>query len=219
MDNIQVNLLEVSGLKGAYDAVQKPYGKKVDDPKALLYKVAKIMKHRSVMEHIQFQFDITGSSRLELQEHMRQRTAKPTVRTTRKRMKPMVEEYKKIDILDVEAVELFLYKYTVFPYWMLSCKENDKRNKLYAETLFSRMMQFGSFVRIFEELGTDTAKYEMIESQRTAITWTIDCNNMLKFLDARTALDAHFEIRMIAERMADLLCENEEIKDLITGGF
>jgi thymidylate synthase ThyX len=75
MDRIKVNLLNITGLEAAHLAVQKPYGKKVKDPKKLLHKVAKIMKHESVLEHIIFQFDVTGTSRLELQEHMRHRHA------------------------------------------------------------------------------------------------------------------------------------------------
>lgn len=208
MDQVKVNLLNITGLEAAYLAVQKPYGKKVKDPAKLFYKVSKILKHESVLEHIIFQFEVDGSSRLELQEHMRHRIASPTVASTRYSLAKMVEE------LDDAEPEAFVYKYTVFPEWMLQLKGSTY--SLYLDTIRNRYAQLLHFAEIYKKYGADVAKYELIESLRTSFIWTVNLRSMLNFLKLRTDENAHFEIRdVIAKRMRELLCENEEIKRLL----
>jgi len=213
MDRIKVELLGIHGLEAAHKAVKKPYKNEKADGRKLLHKVAKIMKHESVMEHIIFQFNVMGSSRLELQEHMRHRIASPTVESTRYALKRMVEELEAMNQYDFRTIERLIYKYTVFPPWMLDAK-NSTYN-LYLRVMNKRFEQLKIFAEVYKKKGAGVAKYELIESLRTSLVWTINLRSFLNFIKLRTANNAHFEIRHIAQLMTDILCENDEIKELI----
>ena len=90
MDRIKVEFLELNGLTSAIKAVGMPYKK--DGTIELLTKVGKHYKHESVLEHITFSWLIDGSSRLELQEHMRHRVASATVTSSRYTIKAYANE-------------------------------------------------------------------------------------------------------------------------------
>lgn len=211
MDNIRVKLLGVHGLEAAYRAVKKPYRNEKTDGKKLLHKVTKILKHESVLEHIIFQFDIKGSSRLELQQHMRHRIASPTVESTRYSLKGLVKEIEEINQQDPKEVKDFTYKYTVFTPEMLTPEVNEE---LQARIL-GRLLQLKLFSFLYSKYGADEAKYELPECFRTSFVWTINARAMLNFLKLREAEGAHFEIRYIADQMKYLLSNHSEIKNLI----
>jgi thymidylate synthase (FAD) len=213
MDKIKIELINISGLDAAHRAVKKPYRNEKADGVKLLHKVSKILKHESVLEHIFFQFDVDGSSRLELQEHIRHRHASPTVESSRYALKRMVKELEAINKRDYREIESFIYKYTVFPEWMLEAKNST--GDMYLGTLGRRFNQLEGFARLYSHKGADVAKYELIESLRTSFVWTINLRSFLNFIQLRTAKNAHFEIRQIAQEMKDLVSENEEIKNLI----
>ena len=213
MDRIKVNLLNITGLEAAHLAVQKPYGKKVKDPAKLFHKVAKLYKHRSIMEHIIFQFEIDGSSRLELQEHMRHRIASPTVCSTRFTAKQMCDDIKECYWWNFEDQANLVEKYTVIPDNLYSGSFIDR--KMYKKIITQRFKQLKFWAKLYKRYGSDVAKYELIESLRTSFVWTINMRSMLNFLELRRANNAHFEIRHIANIMYNLLCENEEIKNLL----
>lgn len=110
MENIKVKLIHHTPFDVMRQACMLPYKAK----KLSAEKIAKIAlssterygeRHGSVMEHISLHFHIKGSSRLELQEHMRHRIASPTVESTRFVLKK---------ILNMEPVE-FLDNIDLFP--------------------------------------------------------------------------------------------------------
>lgn len=206
MNKITVTLLGIHGLEAAYRAVKKPYKNEDADGKKLLHKVAKVMKHESVLEHIVFQFDVTGSSRLELQEHMRHRMASTTVESTRYALTEMKKDVYNCSLFSFKDKEMVIRKYTVIPIQLAHIEE---------KIIKQRFKQLKLWAKIFDKFGADFAKYELIESIRTSFVWTINARSMLNFLKLRTSKNAHFEIRHIANLMSDLLCENEEIKGLI----
>lgn len=217
MDKITVTLLGIHGLEAAYKAVKKPYKNESADGKKLLHKVAKVMKHESVLEHIIFQFDVTGSSRLELQEHMRHRmAASPTVESTRYAFKDLPHEMARLEESDdytcFKNTLDFVRKYTVLTPEMLKDLERDFYDFTRVE---KRKEALQNFCTLLLKYGADEAKYELPECFRTSFVWTINARSMLNFLKLRTSKNAHFEIRHIANLMKDLLCENEEIKGLI----
>lgn len=218
MDKIKVELLGIHGLEAAYKAVKKPYKNENADGKKLLHKVAKVMKHESVLEHIIFQFDVVGSSRLELQEHMRHRITSPTVESTRYAFKDLPHEMARLEESDAYTYFKntldFVRKYTVLTPEMLKDLECDFGDVTRVE---KRKEALQSFCTLLLKYGADEAKYELPECFRTSFVWTINLRSMLNFLKLRTSKNAHFEIRHIANLMKNLLCENEEIKNLIEG--
>jgi len=185
MKNIKVTLLHYNGIGAALAALSKPY-KKDNLTQHTLQKVTKEFKHESLLEHIVFTFDITGSSRLELQEHMRHRIASPTVESTRYTLtKGLLEDYKIYETTgEIDLVEKYLV--TPFKY------END------IEFYHMQHDTLDILVKALKKYPQDYAKYFLPESFRTSFVWTINMRSLLNFLRLRTSTDAHVEIRYIA---------------------
>lgn len=183
MENITVSIIGLSGIQPAIEAIKKPY----NNPNAnaeTLHKIAKKLRHESVLEHIIFTFEIDGSSRLELQEHMRHRIASPTVKSTRYTLKELVKDYNNKIISNIGLVK----KYTVIP----SELQNDSK------FLDFQLSQLTLLKEALELYNNDTAKYFVPESFRTSFVWTINMRSLLNFLELRMNSAAHFEIRYIA---------------------
>ena len=180
MHKIKAKLLYNTPLDIGLTALSKPYQKE-EVSKELFVKVAKVMKHESIMEHIVFSFDIDGISRLCLQELARHRIASLTVRSTRYTLQHMInDQYWKLD------------KYFVIPANLSEDIYND-----YIMYLTEQILQ----LKRFYEKGmknNDILKYLLPESFRTSLVWTINARSLLNFLQLRLASTAHFEIRHLA---------------------
>ena len=195
MDQIKVELITQPNLKAALLAVGKPYKK--EGTIEILHKVAKHFKHESVLEHINFSWNVDGSSRLELQEHMRHRIASPTVQSTRYTLKEMFDELP--NVIDYESLAFFINKWCCLP---LSLKEDKNAH----EAIYSLIYSASCAKRMY---GNDTAKYLLPECLRTSFVWTLNLRSMLNFLKLRKSQSAHFEIRQIANEMERILSETE----------
>jgi thymidylate synthase (FAD) len=208
MEKIKVELLELNGLTSAIKAVGMPYKK--DGTIELLTKVGKHYKHESVLEHITFSWLIDGSSRLELQEHMRHRVASATVTSSRYTIKDYANEILSMNNnfmvhgVDHKRLKNFVDQYHCLPQVLKS------RQSTYT-SMYDLLYEFAT---TYNQSGADVAKYFLLESLRTSFVWTINLRSMLNFLELRTAKAAHFEIRHIATIMRMIL-ENTEVSCLI----
>lgn len=200
MDRIKVELIQYPDLTAALLAVGKPYKK--EGTLKLLYKVTKLLKHESVLEHINFSWNIVGSSRLELQEHMRHRIASPTVQSTRYTLNEMFAEI--TDTIDDEKLYNFIDKWCCLPREM-------KSNKAAHDVIYS-LLYVASHAK--KTHGNDVAKYLLPECLRTSFVWTLNLRSMLNFLKLRTSESAHFEIRFIAKEMERILSATD-VKTLL----
>lgn len=191
MDKIKVILQHVTPEFIVNEAVGMPY----DTPPSseLTGKVIGIKKHMSCAEHIVINWHIIGSSRLELQEHMRHRMASPTVESTRYVLKKM------LDYSDV------------FVSPDLSALPSDKA-ALVDATVKHIQKQFFSAAKKLRYAGipNDYIKYIVPESLRTSFSWTINLRSFINFLELRTDKHAHFEIRHIANEMRKAISEKLE---------
>lgn len=191
MDKIKVILQHVTPEFIVNEAVGMPY----DTPPSseLTGKVIGIKKHLSCAEHIVINWHIIGSSRLELQEHMRHRMASPTVESTRYVLKKM------LDYSDV------------FVSPDLSALPSDKA-ALVDATVKHIQKQFFSAAKELRYAGipNDYIKYIVPESLRTSFSWTINLRSFINFLELRTDKHAHFEIRHIANEMRKAISEKLE---------
>lgn len=191
MDKIKVILQHVTPEFIVNEAVGMPY----DTPPSseLTGKVIGIKKHLSCAEHIVINWHIIGSSRLELQEHMRHRMASPTVESTRYVLKKM------LDYSDV------------FVSPDLSALPSDKA-ALVDATVKHIQKQFFSAAKKLRYAGipNDYIKYIVPESLRTSFSWTINLRSFINFLELRTDKHAHFEIRHIANEMRKAISEKLE---------
>jgi len=195
LDKIKVILKHVTPEFVVNEAVGMPY----DTPPSseLTGKVIGIKKHLSCAEHIVMNWHVIGSSRLELQEHMRHRMASPTVKSTRYTIdKDFLRDY----ALNTE--DLF-----VTP--DLNNLPVEQAAILNAHLSFSAV----SAIRAIKEckhakIPNDYIKYLLPESLRTSFSWTINLRSFINFLELRTDKHAHFEIRHIANEMRRMISES-----------
>lgn len=205
MDRIKVNLLNVTPIEVIYNAISKPY--KTQDPsiktiKSVCFETDGIReKHGSVLEHITFNFEVLGSSRCELQEHMRHRMASPTVESTRFALKKIIEEYKDVDFWSVAGQQMVQDLFVMPDVRNLTPDQKKTFNVAHADMIIRCI----DHIRSCKSMGipNDVAKYLIIESWRTNFTWTINWRSFTNFINLRTNPGAHFEIRHIANLMLE----------------
>ena len=196
MKNTKVVLKHITPEFVVNEAVGMPY----DTPPSseLTSKVIGIKKHLSCAEHIVMNWHVIGSSRLELQEHMRHRMASPTVQSTRYFMKKLLDS--------IEYADVF-----VSP--DLSALPADKA-ALVDATIKYIQKQFFLTAQEMHHAGipADYIKYIVPESLRTSFSWTINLRSFINFLQLRTDKNAHFEIRHIANEMRRAISESLSAK-------
>jgi thymidylate synthase (FAD) len=196
MKKITVELLSVTPESVVNEAIAQPYAQ--SPSRKLTQKVIGIKKHLSCAEHIVLSFKVNGTSRLELQEHMRHRMASPTVRSTRYTLESDMNE-------DTE-------KYFVYP-------NMDDLSIEQAAILHSHLafLQQRSLTAISEckkaGVSNDYIKYLLPESFRTSFVWTINLRSLINFFDLRLDKTAHFEIRHVANLI------REEIKNRLPAEY
>jgi thymidylate synthase (FAD) len=196
LDKIKVILKHVTPEFVVNEAVGMPYD--TQPSSELTSKVIGIKKHLSCAEHIVMNWHVIGSSRLELQEHMRHRMASPTVESTRYVLKKMLDS---LDYADV------------FVSPDLSALPADKA-ALADEIIKEVQRKFFSAAKDMRNNGipNDYIKYIVPESLRTSFSWTINLRSFINFLQLRTDKHAHFEIRHIANEMRMAIGESMAAK-------
>ena len=196
MDKIKVKLLHCTPESVVNQAIAQPY--QSEPSFELTKKVVASHKHLSCAEHVVMSFQIDNCSRLELQEHMRHRMASPTVKSTRFALGKMMQA-KELD-------DLFVYP----------CMDNltiEQAAILHAELAFFNATSFNAIQKCKQAgISNDYLKYLLPESTRTSFVWTINLRSLINFLQLRTAKDAHFEIRHIANLILDEIARNEQSK-------
>ncbi|KKU51883.1 MAG: Thymidylate synthase ThyX [Candidatus Moranbacteria bacterium GW2011_GWE2_47_10] len=191
MDKIKVKLLSVTPESVVNTAIAQPYD---SEPSfELTRKVIGVKKHLSCAEHVVMNWHIEGTSRAELQEHMRHRIASPTVKSTRFALgKTMME-------INLDNI-FFTPDYSDLP--------ADVAAEYVAAKNFLELQAFNCIRKLREKgVSNDLLKYLLPESTRTAFSWSINLRSFLNFIELRTDKRALEEIRHVAELM---LCEIRE---------
>ena len=178
MQKIKVTLLEVTPEHVVNRAISMPYDS--EPSPELTRKVIGVKKHLSCAEHVVMNFIIEGSSRLELQEHMRHRMASPTVKSSRYTIQKGLE-FVRPDLSALTQAQRNVMNMAL-----------DQSEAL-ARNLVAVLQSDG--------ISNDYIKYILPESLRTSFSWTINLRSFINFLELRTAENAHFEIRHIANLM------------------
>ena len=148
----------------------------------LIHKVGRKYKHESVLEHLVYSFDIDGISRACLQELVRHRMASMTVKSTRYTLKELKRE-KQFHIFDIDYDRAS--KYLVWT----DIKDIDIVSFFMLEDLRSSVV---------ENISNDYTKYNLPESFKTSLVWTINARSLLNFLKLRYSKEALWEIRELA---------------------
>lgn len=210
MENINVELDDYTQPRIALKALGKPYRNK----KPTMELLAEIAKsgHTSILEHVVFHFDITGVSRLLLQEFSRHRIASETVESTRYCLVKSVKE------LDTESSGVYVY--FVIPEFFRCRPELEMMYRRQIGYCINGIREMNEYLMELKRNGddllgerpTDYLKYMLIEGFRTNIYWSINLRSLLNFIKLRNSRNAHFEIRCLARYIKDLVRETPYCK-------
>ena len=159
-----------------------------DKDKELIERIGNKFKHKSVLEHLVYWFDIDGISRACLQELARHRTARLTVKSTRYTLK---------ELKNNESLFADRNKYLIFT-------ANDAINSWNLKQLLNLQ------AALKHNVSNDIAKYCIPEAFKTRLQWQCDGRNLQCFLELRTSKDALWEIRELAKNIFEALPEEHK---------
>lgn len=150
---------------------------------SLIYRVGNINKHKSVLEHLFYNFDIRGISRACLQELARHRMASLSVKSTRYTLKELNKEDSFLPL----------------------CKDTYKRAQKFIVLQGHETIDFNAIhslenlrLAVKDGIANDIAKYIIPECYKTELVWSINARSLQNFLELRTAKVALKEIRELA---------------------
>lgn len=152
----------------------------------LIDRVGNKFKHASTLEHLTYNFFISGISRACLQELARHRMTSLSVKSTRYTLK----ELKDSGDIDYAKFLVFTGNETV-----------DDASKVALDNL-QKILQSG--------VSNDIAKYCLPESYKTELTWSINARSLQNFLHLRSSKDALWEIRNLANTILEALPEDHK---------
>lgn len=195
---------------------------------ALIDRVGNQFHHSSILEHISMNFFIDGISRACLQELARHRIASLSVKSSRYTLKELKDE--KILIPRKLIEEEAEYKYQGDGWWVKDGVPyySDRLNHTMAydtelvekycvipQNLLSyqKKLHYTNKGRMLwtvqenlkEGQSNDVAKYDLGESYRTQLTWTINLRSLQNFLTLRTDKRALPEIQHLAHLIYEAL--------------
>ena len=161
----------------------------------LIFDVGNKKKHASILEHLSYNFFISGVSRALLQELARHRIASYSVKSTRYTLKELKTEsaFDSCKQWDIERAR----KYLVFTgeglvdSFSLDALENLRRV-------------------LVQGISNDKAKYCLPEAYKTQIAWTINARSLQNFLTLRSSKAALWEIRDLTKTVFDALPEDHK---------
>lgn len=146
----------------------------------LIIRVGNKLKHKSVLEQVVLFWEIDGISRACLQELVRHRTARLTVKSTRYTLKGLRNEKPFLPNEDgLNRAKKYIVLHNVLA-----------KGQIEQLDIVRRYLLAG--------LANDTVKMCLPESFKTKLQWQIDMRNFQNFLELRLAKDAHWEIRKLA---------------------
>lgn len=190
---MKITLLSHTDLKVCSHAIRTCYqsfakgdgGGDID--KELIDRVGNKFKHASTLEHLNYTFYIQGISRACLQELARHRHASLSVKSTRYTLKELRNEAE--------------FKQNEFEratkYLALSGDEKVDNASIAALENLRIILQ--------STISLDIAKYCLVESYKTELTWTINARALQNFLHLRSGKSALWEIQNLAKALYDAL--------------
>lgn len=155
--------------------------------KELIDRVGNKFKHASTLEHLNYTFYIQGISRACLQELARHRHASLSVKSTRYTLKELRNE-SKFKQGEFERAAKYL---------VLSGNESVDNASIAALENLRLILQ--------STISLDIAKYCLVESYKTELTWTVNARSLQNFLHLRSGKSALWEIQKLAHAIYNAL--------------
>lgn len=171
---------------------------------ALIERVGNKFKHASTLEHITYNFHISGISRALLQELARHRMASISVKSSRYTLKELKDN---CYFTNSNQAEGTTYRWDEIEKYIVLTG-----NKAVDEASANALIDLKFILE--EGISNDIAKYCMPEAYKTECAWSINLRSLQNFLSLRTDKAALWEIRKLAYAIADAI--PEEHKYLIT---
>jgi len=155
--------------------------------RALIDRVGNKYKHASTLEHLHYNFFISGISRALLQELARHRIASLSVKSTRYTLKELkeIEPFKEDDFKGAS-------KFIVLT-----------NNELVDSASIQALNNLQSLLK--KGISNDIAKYALPESYKTELTWSVNARSLQNFLTLRSSKSALWEIRNLANMIFQAL--------------
>ena len=151
--------------------------------KELIERVGNKNRHSSTLEHLFYNFYISGISRACLQELARHRIASLSVKSTRYTLKELRDE-EEFSTDDMTRASKYLV--------LTNDVSVDKASILALENL-RKILASGTKL--------DIAKYCLPESYKTELSWSINARSLQNFLNLRSSPSALWEIRELANSL------------------
>ena len=174
--------------------------------RALIDRVGNKFKHASTLEHLSYNFDISGVSRALLQELARHRMASPSVKSTRYTLKELKDEAPFTTMyVDDDGYPALTSTDDAFPRarkYLVEVDGTIDLSELFALSRISTRLKRGE--------ANDKVKYLLPESYKTSLTWTINARSLQNFLSLRSSKAALWEIRDLAQALFDSLPEDHK---------
>lgn len=202
MENIRVDLKNYTPLKIFIDSIRTCWDshKKCDSSEnsigkndaELIDRIVNKHKHHSTMEHIFYNFEINGISRLCLQELARHRIASFSVKSTRYTLKELKDCESFIAGRKGAEIATLTYNFSSAEKFIVLTgdKEVDCASIENLENL-RKMVALNK--------SNDIVKYCLPECYRTSLRFSINARSLRNFLELRSSNSAHFEIRHLAK--------------------
>lgn len=159
--------------------------------KALIDRVGNKHKHASTLEHLSYNFDISGVSRAVLQELARHRMSSFSVKSTRYTLKELKNGF---DFINADYDNLTMVEASKF----IVLSDNSDIN-------YYGFLALQSLQKALKDNSNDIAKYVIPESYKTSLVWTINARSLQNFLQLRTNKAALKEIRHLAYSIFEVL--------------
>lgn len=155
--------------------------------------------HESVVEHVNYTFDIDGVSRALLQELMRHRIASPSVQSTRYALKKVFRKATSGEELTDEVLNR-----------MLVLTGNDLVDDVSGQNLLNLIELFRSSKAEGIKIPNDILKFPLPESFKVHLQFTLNARSLRNFFVLRTSKRAMWEIRRLAYAMYEVLPDHHK---------
>jgi thymidylate synthase (FAD) len=165
----------------------------------LIERVGNKYRHKSILEHVSYNFYISGISRALLQELARHRIASLSVKSTRYTLKELKVET--VPMTSLHHGRKAMYE-RASKYLVLTGEPMVDNASLHALENLRKVLMSG--------VSNDRAKYCLPESYKTELTWTINMRSLQNFLGLRSDKAALWEIRQLAHAVFDALPDSDK---------
>lgn len=159
--------------------------------KELINRIGNKFKHKSTLEHLYYNFHISGVSRALLQELARHRIASYSVKSTRYTLKELTKEPEFNDYHN----ELDYNRASKYLVWT--------NNPSIDSATFNHLEDLRILIQ--EGSSIDYVKYALPEAYKTELAWTINARSLQNFLELRSSKAALWEIQELALAVFDAL--------------